>query len=124
MNDHEKAVKITDNIGKPKKKPTRIKIAIGTGVIAIILIITLFISFYITWTQGHEEKKNIIDEIESLNATIDNARIVYGARLKYFENNWTQLEVRIIYPDTPWDNYLGYFWYNTETREYKITERG
>jgi len=115
-------------VKKPKKGIKR-KVSYITAAIAIILIILfafwLVMYLYEGYTEDVEEKELLIEEIKSLNATVDGATIEYGnhVQLKYRDNNWTTLNVEISFKDTPWEDYLAFFWYNTATQEYKIVSR-
>ena len=132
MNEnYEKAVKMLDSVKKEcvekKEVLKELKRESPKGrylaVFLIVLIIIFFASFYYVYSGKMARDQIVVSAIESLNATIEGAKIEYSTLLKHFENNWTRLDVKVVYLKAPWDSYLAYFWYNTETEEYRIVPR-
>jgi hypothetical protein len=135
MNDYyDKAVKMLDEPEEPEhldpkpdkkvKRPNkRQKCGYIIGIVAIIFLCFVVFKAYEYYDGEVKTRNEIIQEIIDLNATIDGARIDYGYRLKYFENNWTRLDIKVVFLESPWNSYTADFWYNTETQEYNIVPR-
>ncbi len=135
MDDYEKAINLLD---KPKKKQIKANLVESVGkrkrkrtyaahitfVITVFFVVVLFYNVVSFYQEKYEEQSIIIEEIKALGYNITGAEITYNQRISTpNSHNWTKVEIKVEFLDTPWESYLADLWFNTETKMYEVVEK-
>lgn len=100
-----------------KNKPWKYKLIVGIGGSLLTLFVVYCFVLAAAQQQGYD---GIIAEIKALDIDTMGYNIVYSNALGESGDGWYYLQVKLTKAESPWDNIIGYVWYNINTKESRL----